>query len=244
MDIKYKDDKVEISIKNINKNSILVDSELNSVVKIIEILRDFNGEIKTGLTNIIKEQKKENKESLKDSKPVVRDRLPNQVDLSELDIKKAMTTEPMIRCPSCGQSSKAIIHIEKDKNYFIRKIKKGNKETFETFLALDEEETKKIKRPIPSRIIDYHDDIMKIKAQKDLVNTDINVKADTMVLCPVCACLNDFSNWVDAYEHPLEHGFETENLCEICGAEAVETIDKNKKKVIKCESCGFTKPML
>lgn len=248
MDIKYKDDKVEISIKNINKNSILVDSELNSVVKIIEILRDFNGEIRTGLTNIIKDTKQEEKEiktkDVKDNeRPVVRERIPNKVDLSDYEIKSAVTTEPMIRCPCCGQSSKAIVHIDNE-FYYLRKSKNKNKETFDTIMVMQsEEEVNNIIKPEDSDILDYHHDIMDIKIPSKLKNTDLNVDNNTELLCPICNETKKFNEWVDAYNNPLDY-FETDMLCDICGGEAVEKINKDKTKVIICECCGYEKPVI
>ena len=248
MDIKYKDDRVEISIKGINKNSILVDEELNSVLKIIEILRDSNGEIKTGLTNIIKEKKKnkiENKkeDNIKEDRPVVRDRLPNQVDLSEYEIKSAVTTEPMIRCPHCGQSSKAIVHIDNE-FYYIRKSKKKNKETFDTIMVMQsKEEVDNIIKPEGSDILDYHHDIMDVKIPSKLKNTDLNVDNNTELLCPICNETKKFNEWTDAYNNPLDY-FETDMLCDICGGEAVEKINKDKTKVIICECCGYEKPVI
>jgi hypothetical protein len=41
MDIKYKDKDVEIVIKNVNKNAILTNDELDSVTKIITMLKGF-----------------------------------------------------------------------------------------------------------------------------------------------------------------------------------------------------------
>ena len=250
MDIKYKDKDVEISIKNINKNAILTGEELESVVKIIQLFKSNQNSIKTSFDNIIKDAipKEEPKkmQASSNDRPVVRDRLPNQVDLSELEIKRAVTEEPMIRCPGCGQSSTVIVVIKDDEEYYLlRKINKNGKDTFETVLKCDNyEDVMKLYKPSDASALDYYEDVTKIKIAKNLRNTDLNVSNDTRLICPLCLDNSVFSKWVEAFKHPLDFGFETEMLCDVCGEEAVETIDKDKNKVIQCEHCGFKKQTL
>lgn len=250
MDIKYKDKDVEISIKNINKNAILTGEELESVVKIIQLFKTNQNSIKTSFDNIIKDAipKEEPKkmQASNNDRPVIRDRLPNQVDLSELEIKRAVTEEPMIRCPVCGQSSTAIVVIKDDEEYYLlRKINKNGKDTFETVLKCDNyEDVMKLYKPSDASELDYYEDVTKIKIAKNLRNTDLNVSNDTKLICPLCLDNSVFSKWVEAFKHPLDFGFETEMLCDVCGEEAVETIDKDKNKVIQCEHCGFKKQTL
>jgi DNA-directed RNA polymerase subunit RPC12/RpoP len=248
MDIKYKDKDMEISIKNINKNAILTGEELDSVMKIIKLFKDSQESVKASFNDIIKSATEEKPKKMKaiNDRPDVRDRLPNQVDLSELEIKKAVTEEPMIRCPICGQSSTAIVCINEDNEYYLlRKVNKKGKDTFETTIKCDSlDDVTKLYKPIDASPMDYYDDITKIKISKTLRDTDMNVSNDTKIICPVCTNQNPFSKWVDAFKHPLDFGFETEMLCDICGEEAVETIDKDKNKIIQCEHCGFKKPAL
>lgn len=240
MDIKYKNKDVEISIKNVNNNAILTSEELNSIVKIINLLKDIKTPMEELLPTMTPKPAKEQSLTTNDDRPVIRDRIPNQVDLSEYEIKQAVTQEPMIRCPNCGQSSKAIVCISYTENYLLRKVTKNNKKTFETVMLLEDEDAiNNILKPKNATAIDYHNDIMKIKQSKKLKDTDLNVSNETKLQCPCCHSVNKFSKWVDAFKDPLSFGFETENLCEVCGKEAVKTIDENKKEIIQCEYCGY-----
>lgn len=244
MDIEYKDKDVEISIRNINKNNV-GNEEFENVIKIINLLKDFKAPIKEVLKPIIEQKTQGKTKDKEEDRPVVRDRLPNQIDLSELEIKKAVTTEPMIRCPHCGQASKAIVHISATENYLLRKTNKNGKDTFETIAQLDSiEAIDNICKPENANILDYHSDIAKIKVPAKLKNTDLNVSNETILQCPVCRDKNKFSDWVNAFKNPLDFGFETDCLCDVCGHEAVAAIDKDKNKVIRCEDCGFEKPAL
>ena len=247
MDIKYKDKDVEIFIKNANKNAILTNDELDSVVKIINILKGFKEPMRQYVAEATKSAlpNPEKTKEIADERPVIRDRIPNQVDLSEYEIKKAVTEEPMIRCPNCGQASKAIVRINDTENYLLRKVTKNNKKTFETVMTLENEEAIiNILKPKDANIIDYHNDIMKIKQNKKLKDTDLNVSNETKLQCPCCHKINTFSKWVDAFKDPLLFGFETENLCEVCGKEAVKAIDANKNEIIQCEHCGYKEPVV
>lgn len=244
MNIEYKDRDVEISIKNVSNDIGKEDYEY--VIKIIELFKGFGTPLRETLLPVAKQiQETEAPKQSSDDRPVVRDRLPNQVDLSELEIKKAVTTEPMIRCPHCGQASKAIVRIDNTENFLLRKVNKNGKDTFETVMQISsEEDIDKICKPENANIMDYHNDISKIRIAGRLRNTDLNVSNETVLQCPVCREQHKFSDWVEAYKHPLDFGFETECLCDVCGHEAVASIDKDKNKVIKCEDCGFTKPAL
>lgn len=241
MDIKYKDNDVEICITNVNKNTVSQD-EFDNVMKIIELFKNFKEPMKQIVSRVVKDAmpKEEQKAPVKkEDRPIVRDRIPNQIDLSELEIKKAVTEEPMIRCPHCGQASKVIVCLNDTENYLLRKVIKDKKKTFETVMLLeDQDAVNGICMPENANVLDYHSDIMKIKQSKKLKGTDLNVANDTVLLCPCCKEKNRFSKWVDAFKNPLEFGFETENLCDICGGEAVKAIDENKHEIIQCESCG------
>ncbi len=235
MDIKYKTDKVEIVIKDIRKGEVLSDEEIANIVKIIDLLKDEDSSISTGVSKIIKAPVKSNNSS--DDRPVVRDRLPNQVDLSELELKKAVGTEPNIRCSHCGQSFIAVVSVSDCEYYLIRK--EGS--SFEVIVQYEStDDIDKISKPADANFMDYCNDIKKIKQKKSYKGLDLNVDNNTLLLCPVCKGKGPLSKWIEAYENPLDFGFETEYLCSVCGGEAVKSIDKDKNVVIKCENkdCG------
>ena len=243
MNIEYKDKDVEISIKNVSNDIDKEDYEY--VIKIIELFKGFGTPLRETLLPVAKQiQETEAPKQLSNDRPVIRGRLPNQIDLSELEIKQAVTSEPMIRCPHCAQASKAIVRISDTENYLLRKVNKNNKETFETVVQLEDDDAiTKICKPLSSDITDYHNDIMKIRVSAKLRNTDLNVGNDTLIQCPVCSQTHKFSEWVEAFKHPLDFGFETENLCDVCGHETIEVLnpDKNGKRKMRCESCGYEK---
>ena len=235
LSIEYKDKNVEIAIRGLN-NLSFGERESKVIINFINSLKGCNEDIEIKDYNITKDA---NTKSKNDDRPMIRERLPNQIDMSELEIKKAVTEEPMIRCSCCGQASKAIVHISATEYYLLRKVKKGNKKTFETVMSLDSlDAVNKIIKPGKSSILDYHNDIMKIKQDKKLKNTDLNVSSETIIQCPVCGTKASFKTWTEAFKHPIEFGFETDLLCDVCGKEAVSTIDKDKNEIIKCEYCG------
>lgn len=240
MDIEYKG-KVELSIKNVDIR------DLDSITKIVELFKSFDKTtIVSKQDNTLQKNTKEEKESDKSivrDRMLVKDRIPNQIDLSELEIKKAVTKEPMIRCPHCGQSSVVFAKIEND-NYLLRKENKNNKDTYKIVVSLDDEAVKGLYKPAQADIRDYHNDMMKIRVSSKFKDKDLNVNNDTDLTCPVCATTHKFKEWVDAFKDPLWFGFETELLCDVCGGEAVERIDENKNKFVKCEHCGYEKKIV
>ena len=245
MDIRFKNDKVDIAITNIDKDIIHHENEMDNIINIIKVLQSFEFTDTMQKTVTAIQEKKEQPKNIQTSvdRPVIRDRLPNTVDLSELEMKKAVTEEPMVRCPECGQSSTVLVEIDDTHNYLMRKVVNEKKETFETVMELtSEKDINNILMPASASPLDYHNDIMKIKIPKKLKDVDINVSNETKICCPVCGnSAHTFKEWVEAFKHPLDFGFETENLCDVCGQEAVNTFDENKNEVIVCESCGSKK---
>ena len=233
MDIQYKNNSIEFSFANVSNG------ELNKVINIINMfLNNTNNDISAeDIINIPIESVPIKKT---DDRPAIRDRLPNEIDLSELKISKIGTEHSMIRCPKCGQSSFAIVVIKMDESYYVaRRMNKENKEEFSVILKLnDVKEIKEICKPKNANIIDYFNDISKIH-MKD--NVDLNVNSDTLIRCPICMHEDSFQHWSDAFKYPLEFSFETETLCDLCGHEAVEVIRKDGAKEIQCEDCGFKK---
>jgi len=239
MDIKieYEKDKFAISIKDSSGlDSILIDS----VIKIIDKLKDSNTVSEQEPNNIIEMPTKQ--PEIKD-KSMVRNRLPNEIDLSKYNIKNAKRSEPMIRCPNCGQASKVIVLNVDNQNYLMRVTHENHESHFELVISLSDEKINDICKPEDADIMDYHKDIMNIKASSKFKNLDLNVNGYTELLCPVCKEKHIFTEWTNAFQYPLQFNFETENLCEVCGGEMIEIVQKGKK-IMKCESCGFEQPVV
>lgn len=250
MNLKFKNDVKEITIQDIPESLLSSNEGREYILAIIETLYD-NPERKSNVNlsdvdnNKVINFSKDIKTQVKD-RPVIRDRLPNTVDLSELEIKKAVTEEPMIRCPNCGQSSTVIVIVSDTVAYLMRKETVDNKETFKIVTELEptEEniENASLKYSVAPMV--YYKDIQSIKRKKKYDGLDIAVDNNTDIYCPMCREKHKFSNWLEAYRSPLELGFETELLCDVCGGEAVQTIDSKRNKILRCESCGFTKIVL
>lgn len=247
MDIKYKNKEMEISIKGVNKNAFLNEQELNGIVRIIELFKNNTETITSSFAKTIEEIKSSdsvNNEkiiNINDERPIIRNRIPNEVDLTELEIKKATTETPMIRCPGCGQSSKTIVNID-DEAYYLRKDYVNGKEEFVIIAnMLNDKEIDGICKKPDADIMDYHNDIAKIKIPKKYKNHDLNVNNNTLLECPICREKHKFLKWVDVFKHPVDYGFESDMLCDVCGHEAVTILKKDNLSEVKCEKCGYSK---
>lgn len=162
----------------------------------------------------------------------IRERLPNSVDIKDLDIKQAVKESALVRCPNCGQSHVLVVRAG-NSMYIMRKD--YAKKEFVLILELEDGaglSDMVLKDGVSKK--DYFDDIQGIHPMDD---KDFAVDDDTEIFCPVCKKSSSFHSWKDAYENPL-HYFETEHLCDACGGETVDKILSNKK-IIKCEKCGL-----
>ena len=244
MNIHYKNNGVKIVLSNL-PDSVLRDKEeqeaLKSMIKDLISSLEIEKEKNISNNNITKLETKESKRPVNDDRPVIRGRVPNKIDLSEFNITNAEVKEYGIRCPECGQSSKAIVMLGLDGDYYLRKENKNGKETYEAILKLENDEIDQMCKKEDVDPLVYHKDIMEIKQAKELRGKDINIDKHTNIKCPCCGNIDLYSLWIKAYEEPLEVGFESDNLCDICGGEAVDYIDKDKKHSYKCEVCGYIK---
>ena len=242
MNIRYKDNNVDLSIEDIDGRSIA------NVGKILDLLKNFSNKddlkIPTTKKQDVSEKSKLNK--VVEDRPAIRERIPNEIDVSELNITKADTEQSMIRCPKCGQSSKAIVELNDGDSYYLRRqYSKSKKEEFSAITKLSGlQEIFNMCKPDDANIIDYHNDIMKIKIPSNLKDVDLCVDSNTIIRCPICKDQKNFSDWSKAFKYPLKYGFESDILCDVCGGEAVEIITKDGNKEIKCEHCKYSKSIV
>lgn len=185
---------------------------------------------------IIKEQPKKDIQPARDEFKI-RERIPNNiVDIKDLDIKQAVTQQALVRCPHCGQAHVLAVN-SGNKVYVMRKFYyTNNTDEFKIIAEFDSSNTKGLFNMSCKPDTDkkaYFEDIQKINTIDD---KDFAVTNDTEVFCPVCCQSDKFLNWKKAYESPLEF-FETQQLCDVCGGEAITKIVK-EQKVNKCEVCG------
>lgn len=174
------------------------------------------------------------KEIVKIERPAFRDRLPNNiVDIKDLNIKQAITEKALVRCPNCGQAhciavnSGNIVYMMKrnfhsDDFNIIAEFDSITSSDFVNMCCKPETDRKA-----------YFEDIQSISV---INSNDFVINNESEIFCPVCNKSNTFYNWKKAFDEPLTF-FETEHLCDVCGGEVVEKINKNIKTYI-CDSCG------
>lgn len=166
-------------------------------------------------------------------RPAIRDRLPNSlVDINDLDIKKAVQTSSLVRCPHCGQSHALIVR----DGAVMYMMQKRDKE-FKIIIgpSQPQEMLNKYVMPDDANPLDYYNDLMELGIQED---KDFAVNNDTDIFCPVCHQSAAFIEWKKAYDEPLTY-FEYENPCEVCGGETVVLKARDDGEVLYgCESCG------
>ena len=168
----------------------------------------------------------------------IRERIPNNVvNIKDLDIKKAVTEEALVRCPVCGQSH--IITVNSGNSiYVMRKFYSIDKldefRIIAEFDSLNSQDFINMCCKPETNKKAYFEDIQNIKMIDD---KDFTVTNQTEIFCPVCCASSDFIEWKKAFNNPLDY-FETEHLCDVCGGEVVTQMIK-KQKVNKCEKCGY-----
>ena len=168
-------------------------------------------------------------------RPAIRGRIPNNiVNIEDLSLTQAVTENALVRCPHCGQAHAIIVNdntgiylMRKDyqKNEFIVIAEYGiNDDGFIDACCKDDTDRQT-----------YFKDLQKQPELSDI--TQFNVTNETELFCPVCRNSNDFKQWKDAYENPLNF-FETDQLCDACGGEKLPKVIKNKT-VYCCDKCGL-----
>lgn len=165
----------------------------------------------------------------------IRQRLPNNVvDVKELDIKKAVTENALVRCPSCGQSHCLAVP-SNGRIYLMRRdYQKEEFGIITSFASFESEEfVNACCKPETDRKAYFED----LQGFQFTDTTDFTVDNDTEIFCPVCCKSDRFGEWKDAFSSPLEF-FETEHLCDACGGEKLERIVKGQK-TYQCDNCGL-----
>ena len=163
----------------------------------------------------------------------IRERIPNSVDIKDLDIKKAVTEHALVRCPNCGQSH--AILVQNDANKYCLMKKDYDKNEFQIIQDnIDEEQLGQVICKGRSQEREYFEDLQKIPAKDE--DLDFVVNNETSIRCPVCRHKSSFLYWKEAWETPLKY-FETENICDICGGEVSTSITKNGCNDGICNVC-------
>ena len=168
-------------------------------------------------------------------RPAFRDRLPNQVDIGELDVKQAITENAKVRCPNCGQSHVLAIMVDGNIQFM---SKNGYHGDFQRIAVCRNAKELKdmsydLEKTNPQA---YYEDIHKIGS---IADPDVAVDNDTSIFCPMCHKEENFARWKKAWDTPLEF-FEFENPCECCGGETtvIKADEQDGSVYHQCEVCG------
>ena len=168
-------------------------------------------------------------------RPAIRSRIPNNIiNIEDLSLTQAVTENALVRCPHCGQAH-AIIVNDNTGIYLMRKDYQKNEFVVIAEYGIDDDSfTDACCKDDTDKQI-YFKDLQKQPELSDI--TQFNVTNETELFCPVCRNSNDFKQWKDAYENPLNF-FETDQLCDACGGEKLPKVIKNKT-VYCCDKCGL-----
>ena len=168
-------------------------------------------------------------------RPAIRSRIPNNiVNIEDLSLTQAVTENALVRCPHCGQAH-AIIVNDNTGIYLMRKDYQKNEFVVIAEYGIDDDSfTDACCKDDTDKQI-YFKDLQKQPELSDI--TQFNVTNETELFCPVCRNSNNFKQWKDAYENPLNF-FETDQLCDACGGEKLPKVIKNKT-VYCCDKCGL-----
>lgn len=163
-----------------------------------------------------------------------RDRIPNEIDISDLKITKAKTKKTLMRCPTCGQGHCGVV-MDGEALFFMRR-KKGS-DVFDTVMQCDggkEEFLMTVSRKEDESKEDYYNSMQNTDVIDD---TDFVADKDTEVFCPVCYKSSKLMTWMDAYDHPEKY-FEYAYVCDVCGGEMDSVPTPEGRVVMVCEDCG------
>ena len=244
MKVSYSDDRLKFSIEASDEN------KLDDIVKLIaafgsnksyiskENVEKFMESLDLDKSSTELTYKEHiNPEILNKDRPVVRKRLPNEIDLNDFDVQKAVTEEPGMTCPNCYQSSFLIVKTGVN-SYYMRRTDASGYEVVCEFSNEEEISGMRFKGFETASITDYKSDIYKIKVSKSFKDKDIGININTEIMCPICGAIKKANEWMKCNKNPSEYGCYYDNPCIICGGETVEKILKNKQIKRTCEDCG------
>lgn len=260
MDIKFSNDIMRFSLKSIPKEAIHSAEDMARVVKIIELCKEICSsdepiqtdkiEVETDSKEVKEKVTKAISETVCDDKPIIRNRIPNTVDLGELTLSKLNTKNVLTRCPLCGQSYATIAKTGKHEWCYLRSnIKNNGDKELELLTVIEDESDLNLmvlqKEDTRENRIEYCKDIRDAVKNPEFDNKDVVINEDTILICPMCQEESTAKEWIDCYKDPLKFHFETDSLCEVCGGELTQRIEKESSKtVFVCEKCGLSSPHL
>ncbi len=170
----------------------------------------------------------------------IRERLPNSnvVDLSTLDIKKAVTESALVRCPHCGQSHALII---KDNGFLYLLRHRYSDDTFIVVKEVPVDSLDELNNLCyhGTDAIDKDAYFLELQGYPALDAEDFAVNNNTELFCPVCKRSATFLDWKRAYERKHDF-FEYDYICPACGGECMMDAQSERDGVdmVVCTACG------
>lgn len=211
--LKYKDTTTELEVKtSFNKENMM-------------IIKDFISEKQSSPVhdiNITSFNKKENA-----VKTTIKDRLPNKYEKDEDEkiIEDKPTAERNFMCPHCHQSMTIMI----DNNIILKDIDEENRTLYmlyEITTPINNSELLKLSSEELTAMVQCSD--VTIISSKEIMGKCIN-----------CNSINSTYDWVNTYKNKEQiTGFD--RYCEVCGSEALISVNNNDNIMYKCENteCG------
>ena len=224
--IKYKTAEVELEIES---DSPLNEEMLNGIMSVLEKMPSPRPvAVESKVERVLQEVTDPPFED-EDFEPL-RGRLPNTfkkggaVDMSELEVStpNKATAHHNFRCPSCLQSSVAVI----DNSVLIRDIEAKTGGTYMS-VGVNLEDFK------------YKEAVTQVTERVTLV-----ADGESEAHCPLCNHDDVVEKWVDAYSNPLNYS-EFEHPCPVCGGETVTIISPDGSSQLECErlDCRYKKKL-
>ena len=211
--LKYKDTTTELEVKtSFNKENMM-------------IIKDFISEKQSSPVhdiNITSFNKKENA-----VKTTIKDRLPNKYEKDEDEkiIEDKPTAERNFMCPHCHQSMTIMI----DNNIILKDIDEEDRTLYmlyEITTPINNSELLKLSSEELTAMVQCSD--VTIVSSKEIMGKCIN-----------CNSINSTYDWVNTYKNKEQiTGFD--RYCEVCGSEALISVNNNDNIMYKCENteCG------
>lgn len=211
--LKYKDTTTELEVKtSFNKENMM-------------IIKDFISEKQSSPVHDINITSFNKKESA--VKTTIKDRLPNKYEKDEDEkiIEDKPTAERNFMCPHCHQSMTIMI----DNNIILKDIDEENRTLYMLY---------EITTPI------NNSELLKLSSEEltAMVQcSDVNIVSSKEIMgkCINCNSINSTYDWVNAYKNKEQvTGFD--RYCEVCGSEALISVNNNDNIMYKCENteCG------
>ena len=178
-----------------------------------------------------------------EDRPVIRDRLPNEIRPGDYQLEQAQTERILIRCPECGQAHCAAVQAD-GSIYILEKLNGEFKPVMESQIGDGVEGVEflnSISRNDDESALDYY---LSMQQCKPMNNDDFAVTPETEIFCPVCHKSNALKMWDAAWRDPATVGIEYNHVCDVCGGEMDSVPTAEGRIMMVCDKCGYKEALL